>query len=140
MASLIDGLCRGICFLCLFLAAGVLFTGVTLRDLDETGSRLAPADRRPRDCLTVVAALLAGAALAWGVARAGEARRWGKVWRGLAGGLAVQELLFVGAAGILVGVVIGVGALRAEQPVAAEYRWVGVGSVAAAAVSLTLAG
>src|SRR5262245_25236745 len=120
MAPLICGLCRAVCFLCLFLAAGVLFTGVTLRDLDETGSRLVPDDRTPRDCLAVVAALLAGAALAWGVARAGEVRRWGNGWRGLASGLAMQELLFVGTAGILVGVIIAVGALQAEQPVAVE--------------------
>ncbi|HKB38056.1 MAG TPA: hypothetical protein VKD72_16535, partial [Gemmataceae bacterium] len=75
-----------------------------------------------------------------GVARAGEVRRWGNGWRGLASGLAMQELLFVGTAGILVGVIIAVGALQAEQPVAVEYRWVGVGGVATAVISLALAG
>lgn len=125
MLRLLSGLAAGFCVLCLFAAGVVLNEGVTLRTGGEIALPINPAQEHVPSRLTLVASLLGVATLGWLLARLTDPERkerdrtWGQ-W----GCRALAELLtFLTVAGGLVGVLILVGMLRAEQRVAAEYQW-----------------
>ena len=131
----------GVCGLGMWLAVLGLVEGVTL--LAGEGTRLreeSPEEVRKR--LTIIGGLLASAAVGWLLARLGESFRQapGVPWRRRLATVAAEQLLFLGAACVAVGCLIGGASIQADRPVPSVYFRIALGAAVAAPVLLAAGG
>jgi hypothetical protein len=118
---------------CLFLAAGALQEGVTLRTWNETGDPIDSSHAQPGWYLGFVGILLGLGLVFWLLGRVGTDTE-----RSLVAELLFEACEFAAGAGILIAIIVAFGMARAQQTVAPAYRWFLAGDVLIAAAGLSL--